>query len=233
MVFDEYSLMCVPSRNDPRMVFKYEESLIGQLLILSFFFLAFDYQLPKIREAFDSFYQQHAFYKAKRMSKNGYFAPIKTELKFDSGSAFHHILAGMFMLAGWALNGQTLLFRMGVLMEVSCGLIDIRDMVLRRGLWAHNFRADACLCMLAHHLPGIGLILPLNLWCSCVDIWERIAIGMELGGGIGLVISVFRKVVDDDPFKHLLLDILAMNAWIYARFVLAMPLMIKFVQLMH
>lgn len=77
MYFDEASLLCVPSRNDPRMVFRYEESLVGQLLVLAIFFVIFDYSLPKIREAFDGFYRRHGFYNADRMSHLGYFAPIK------------------------------------------------------------------------------------------------------------------------------------------------------------
>ena len=173
MLFDETALMCVPSRNSDRWVFRYEESLLVQLFAIALVSLAFHVLLPKIRSAFESFYEKQSFYSTRRMEKMGYFGPVKTELKYDSGSAFHHICAGSLMAAGWYLEGQTLLFRLGVMTEVSIELLDILDMIFHRGLWATvppELGFQPYFVMLAHHLPGIGLILPLNLWCSCVEI---------------------------------------------------------------
>lgn len=134
------------------------------------------------------------------------------------------------MTAGWALNGQTLLFRLGVLTEVSIEVLDIHDMLLSKGLWSDKPRIEAYAVTLAHHLPGIGLILPLNLWCSCVDTWQRIAIAMELVGGVLLIANALRKILKSTPYHHLVLDTFSLLCWTYARFYVASPLMIDLIK---
>lgn len=232
MFFEEASKMCVPSRNSDRWVFRYEESVVGQLLIIALLMVTFNYILPKIRTGFEKFYSRREFYADPRMEGTGYFGPLKMELKYDSGSAFHHLCAGLLMTAGWMLHGQTLLFRLGVLTEVSIELLDIFDiMIYSRGLWAAaNLGAELYLVMLAHHLPGVGLILPLNLWCSCVEIWQQVALAMELVGGFILVNNVLKRIVNDTSLNRLLFDTLSLFGWVWARFWVATPLMVGLVR---
>lgn len=53
---------------------------------------------------------------------------------------------------------------------------------------------------------------------------------MELGGAILLVVSAIRKAADDNPLTYMVLDIIALDAWIWARFVIAMPLMLELIR---
>ena len=232
IIWDEKSKMCIPSNLSDRWVLRYEETLVGQMMVLVALMGAYSIALPKVRQAFENFYATKSFYSSRRMDGSGHFGPLRLELKYNSGTAFHHVCAGLLMAAGWVLQGQTLLFRLGVLTEVSIELLDIFDMIVSRGLWASDnpIRPEAYFCVLAHHLPGIMLIFPLNLWCSCVEIWQTIAIAFELVGGLMLTANVVSQMWDNTPWNNLCLDILSLLCFLWARFWVATPLMVILIQ---
>jgi hypothetical protein len=231
-IWNEKSKMCIPSNLSDRWVFRYEETFVGQMIVLLALTVGYNIALPKVRQAFENFYSQKSFYSSRRMDGRGYFGPLKTELKYNSGSAFHHVCAGLLMAAGWVLQGQTLLFRLGVLTEVSIELLDIFDMIASRGLWAtdNHIRPEAYFVVMAHHIPGIMLIFPLNLWCSCVEIWQKIAIAFELVGGLMLATNVLRQILDVTPWNNVCLDIFSLLSFMWARFWVATPLMVILIQ---
>lgn len=140
-------------------------------------------------------------------------------------------------------------FRLGVVTEVSFELLDIIDMMTHRGMWddsKDSIHSGAYISAIAHHLPGLCLVFPLNLWCSCVETWQRCALALELGGGVSILLICFREmiVVDNQDvsaalstsrrrrqqcLKVLLVDVMSLLFLIVSRFLIVTPAMYQLI----
>jgi len=207
-----------------RLIDRYEGTLGGQLAVLAVMMLVWSKVQPRLRRAFETAHSKQPYWAALKNKRGGYMGTAGKELVGSSVSCLHHFLAGSLMLVGWALEGRTLYFRLGVLAEVAFELLDTIDMALGRGAWdSDDIKREAYVGMLAHHLPGIFLVFPLNIWCSCVELWQRCAMALELGGAISILFLCLRSILDDnkrlDRWLLLWLNIGAFAFLLWARFV--------------
>lgn len=174
--------------------------------------------------------------------RKGNFGPASKELMWNSVAFFQHLLAGSLMLVGWwggEKRGETLLcFRLGVLTEVSGEVLDMVEMVQGKGVWAtgsSEIGRGAYAAIIAHHLPGIALVFPLNIWCSCVELWQRCALALELPGAVTLLLQCYKETLEvqlnkgSPRFLLLLINMLTMILFVWARFFVVTPAMIELV----
>jgi hypothetical protein len=129
-------------------------------------------------------------------------------------------------------------FRLGLILEVSFELLDTLDMIQSKGVWKQSpgspdIHPGAYLSTIAHHVPGLCLAFPLNLWCSCVGLWQIIAISLELGGFASILLVCIRDsmIVDENVMtlatrlKIALVDLASLVLLLWVRFTVVTPAM--------
>lgn len=188
---------------------------------------------PRVSRMFERFHSSRPYW-APLTARKAYFGSASKELVGSSVSTLQHFVAGSLMLIGWALDGHTLFFRLGVLLaEVTYELLDTIDMAFHRGMWEGKVEREAYVGILAHHLPGIFLVFPLNIWCSCVALWQRCAMALELGGGVSILFNCLRDPLNKEKKVHqvllLALNVGAMAFFMWARFFVVTPAMYEII----
>ena len=211
------------------LILEFEGTLGGQLVVLAVMMILWSDMQPRLRHLFERFHSSQPYW-APLEVQHAYFGSASKELVGSSVSSLQHFLAGSLMLIGWALDGHTLFFRLGVLAEVTFELLDTIDMALRRGMWQGNaIEREAYVGMLAHHLPGIFLVFPLNIWCSCVELWQQCAMALELGGEVSLLFLCVCGTLNKEKKLHqallVALNIGALAFFVWARFLVVTPAM--------
>ena len=107
-----------------------------------------------------------------------------------------------------------------------------------KGVWATGsceIGRGAYAAIIAHHLPGIALVFPLNIWCSCVELWQRCALALELPGAVTLLLQCYKETLEvqlnkgSPHFLLLLINMLTMILFVWARFFVVTPAMIELV----
>jgi hypothetical protein len=234
----------------PDAILKYERTLWGQLIVLIVFSLLWNAIKPTIRRWLFRYHSSHPYWE-ECQKRTGYFGPCSKELMWNSLSCVQHFLAGSLMVLGWAFGEAAppwsddqdqilLFFRLGVIAEVSFELLDILDMIHARGMWATTpdnpkIHPGAYVSAIAHHLPGLFLVFPLNLWCSCVGIWQRCAVALELGGGMSILLLCYRESLIGEGesaaaaaakrLELLLVDLASLLFLMWVRFFVVTPAM--------
>ena len=235
-----------------KLIHQYEGTLKGQLVVLISFCLIWSRIKPKLHQTLHEFHSSQPYWKAIQ-ERSGYFGPCSKELMWNSLSCLQHFLAGLLMAFGWAFGEVApdtvwevdperrilLFFRLGVVAEVAFELLDILDMIHAQGMWATTkqnpkIHPGAYVSAIAHHLPGLCLVFPLNLWCSCVGLWQRCAVALELGGGVSLIFLCYREMLlgegtaassSSSQLKILLTDLASLIFLVWARFLVVTPAM--------
>ena len=226
---------------------QYEGTLLGQLAVLVGLCLLWYRVKPKLHHSLQGFHSSQLYWKDVQ-KRTGYFGPCSKELMWNSMSCLQHFLAGSLMAIGWVFGEvkpdtiwevdperrMLMFFRLGVVAEVSFELLDIIDMINAQGMWATTkenpkIHPGAYVSAIAHHLPGLCLVFPLNLWCSCVGLWQRCAVALELGGGVSGFLLCYRETLLGEGagsrVKIFLTDVASLLFLMWARFLVVTPAM--------